>query len=144
MIKWKKIAETQEYQKLYQIPRKYVRLLWVVDFWDFPRSGMALHQDQKRWFQLILEPDWESPSYDVPMALIELTSEQIEFQEHWNKLFCENVGAYWNYDENEVSYGTWQENANMQLFYEPYNNRDKSKEDFSENMVLGWFDLRKK
>ena len=127
-----------------QIPSTEITLLWHVDYWDGPLSGILLFANEYCWFKVIdnrfLEP---TTCHSNPLRIgaiidesedprkfivIRLTAEQLLEEQYWHNLFCENVRGNTGLRPREQ----WDN------FYGPYKNRKP--QDFSSNDILGWFE----
>jgi hypothetical protein len=130
-----------------KLDRRKVKLLWVVDFYDAPLSGMALYEEKKQWYQMYNREEWLSGGDEVKpiYLLIDLSDEQLREEEYWHDRFVREVWNGWDYDEDEVAlwhrpekvkHGT----SSAEEFGTVYEAR--SPQNFSENMVIGWFERR--
>lgn len=122
--------------QLPKVSRDDLRIVWQVDYWDGPRSGVMAYRDQMVWFEVFDEPD--EPDVFRRFLLIALTPEQLAEERYWNELFRKKVGTHWDYDDS----GNWVRGSlrpkeTQGEFYEPY--RKRAPQDFSENEIIGWF-----
>jgi hypothetical protein len=114
-----------------------VRLLWHVDFWDGPRSGMLLYRGEERWFELVAEGD--EAGWYRRFVVLRLSPEQHAEERRWHDLFRQHVGLHTDYDpQGQRPVGALRPRAQWQGFYDAY--RQRTSADFSGNEVLGWFE----
>lgn len=147
MTKLCELVGENGYLAVPKLERHRVKLLWWGDFYDAPLSGMALFEGEKHWYQMYNTEEWIMGSDEVrPIYLLtELAEEQLREEEYWHDRFVREVWNGWDYDEDEVAlwhrpekvqHGT-STNEEFGAAYEA-----RSKQDFSENTVIGWFEHR--
>lgn len=122
-----------------RIDRDDVRLLWHVDYWDSPRSGILLYQGKPCWFQVVAENKDDDASWYRRFAVLTLSAEQLAEEQRWHELFRECVGGHTDYDEHgKRPLGSVQPRERAEEFYTAY--RQRTPPDFSKCEVLGWFE----
>lgn len=139
MVRFCDISEEEGYLQTPRIDRSQVRLLWCVDFWDGPKSGMLLHGNDECWFEMVAENDDDLVGWYRRFVVIRLTDEQLREERARHELFCEKVGTHMNFNEQGArpvgalkSKETWRE------FYDAYQGRAPM--DLSQNTVVAWFE----
>jgi hypothetical protein len=134
------ITDPEGYRRTPQIACDQVRLLWHVDFWDGPRSGMLVYLGEECWFQVVAESEEDASDWYRRFVVLRLTQEQHAEECRWHELFRAKVGVHTDYDEQQrrPTKGFVWPRENWDEFYEPYRNR--TPRDFSGNEVLGWFE----
>lgn len=120
-----------------------IKILFIVDWWDGPLSGMCLWQDEKYWFSATDEwyevYDGENKhEYFRKFEIYEMTPEQIATEEKWHQLFIEKVGDSYKYvdgnrwvSEELKPQGQWHE------FYDKYKEYERPK--YKE--AIAYFDM---
>jgi hypothetical protein len=76
-----------------------MRMLWHVNYWDGPLSGLCLLNGRKHWFQIkggVYDPDDEAREFEI----IYLTDEQIKAEDDRHNLWVKYVGEHCDYDEH--------------------------------------------
>src|SRR5580698_5856954 len=80
------------------IKEEDIQILFVVDWYDGPLSGMCLYQNKKHWFSLIDEHyEIDGKEYFRKFAVYEMMPEQAVEEEKWHALFVEKVGESYKY-----------------------------------------------
>ncbi len=120
-----------------EIPRAEIHLLWASDFYDVPLRGMAEVRGGRYLYDaidrsLLGAEDCEPFLY----WLIALSPEQLQEEERWHDLFCRKVGTYFDFTGRPAPS---KEEISLDDFYEPY--RLRAQPDYSNNDVIGWFQL---
>jgi hypothetical protein len=130
----------EDYLRTPQIAREDVRLLWHVDFWDGPRSGMLVYHGEECWFQIVAESEDADSDWYRRFVVLRLTADQHTEEFRWHELFRTNVGVDTDYDEQEQrpTTGYLWPREHWHTFYDPY--RLRTPPDFSGNEVVGWFE----
>jgi hypothetical protein len=119
-----------------EIDRKRVQILWHVDYWDGPLSGIASYMGKDYWFQVI-DPDAE------PRAAIlrSLTNAELAAEQQRHRLFVQNVGNHTDYDSaGKRSVGALHASGTWDRYYESAVTTDERRR-YDENPVIGWFVL---
>ena len=122
------ISQLGTYAALPQIPVNEVQIVWIVESWDGPRSGVLLYRGERCWFEVVAENNSDDAGWYRRFAVVELTREQAAEEQRWQELFEEKVGHHPNLQPRD----RWPE------FYEPYQHRTPV--DVSRNQALGWFE----
>lgn len=143
MTTFSDLQSNQDLSHLPKIEKSQFRLLWHCDYWDGAKSGVLLYQNKKHWFQIFNESD-ENESDEVDycrrFAIIELSESQLVEEEYWHELFKEKVGTHTDYDERgNRSVGALKPREMWSEFYDKHKNRKH--QDFSNNLVVGWFEF---
>ncbi|MCU0240192.1 MAG: hypothetical protein MUC29_12185, partial [Pyrinomonadaceae bacterium] len=87
--------------ELPKIEKNEIRLLWADDWFDGVINGVLLYQNKKCRFEMIEENnDDNTQNFYRRYLIIELTERQLQEEEYWHKLFVENVGSHFDFDEN--------------------------------------------
>jgi antitoxin (DNA-binding transcriptional repressor) of toxin-antitoxin stability system len=128
MLTFTDISAPDGYIAVPQIPGDQVQILWHVDFWDGPRSGVLLYRDERYWFEVVAENDSDGGDWYRRFAVVRLTAQELAEEQRWEQLFREKVG----YNPELQPRERWHE------FYNPYKSRTPL--DLSRNEVLGWFE----
>jgi hypothetical protein len=147
MTKLSELIGENGYLAVPKLERRKVKLLWVTDFYDAPLSGMAFYAGRSHLYQMYNKEEWLYGGDEVKpiYLLIELSKEQLQEEEYWHDRFVREVWNGWDYDEDEVALWHRPEKvkrgtSNAEDFSAVYQTRNK--QDFSENMVIGWFERR--
>lgn len=125
-----------------------VRFLWHCDYYDGPKSGLCIVNNQKYWFELVHEIEFyivdrytgdhaEGRRYRF-FVVLQLTQEQIDREESEHKLFQEHVGTHTDYDENgNRAIGMVKPREGHDMFYK----RERPlKDNYLETcQKIGWF-----
>jgi hypothetical protein len=129
--------------KLEQLHNPHEHFLYSVAHLDGPASGIILFNDTKCWFHSVCldasmlgEPSWRL------YAIVELTPEQIELEDHINQLQQDIVGDYCTYREGvkghiyngNETYSQWCEITQQYSYL-----RSKVHFNYMKNEVIGWF-----
>jgi len=138
MTTFSELQRTLNLNNLPRIEQNHFQLLWHCDYWDGVKSGVLLYQDREFWFQVFSESD--TADYYRRFAVLELSESQLQEEEYWHKLFQEKVGTHTDYDENSKrAVGALKPRDMWSEFYDAYQNRESP--DFSNNIVVGWFEI---
>lgn len=119
-----------------EIPHAEVRVLWVDDYWDGPLSGVAEWNGRRLRFVLADLTALGQEEGPRQYWLIALSPEQLLEEERWNDLFCTHVWTGFDYTGRPEYHVPASEHAK---FYDLY--RARTVPDYSENEVVGWFEL---
>jgi len=129
--------------KLKQLHDPHHCFLYSVAHLDGPASGVLTFENNKCWFHsvcydasLLGEHSWRL------YAIVELTPEQIELEDHVNKLQQEIVGDYCTYRDGvkgriyngQESFSRW-----CELTHQYSELRSKIHHNYNNNEVIGWF-----
>ena len=139
MLRFKDIADSADgYHRVRQVARNEVQLLWHSDYWDGPRSGMLLYQQEQCWFQLLAENE-ESQEWYRRFAILRLSFDQLVEENRWHELFRRCVGTHtdYNHDEERIIGAVRPQECHAE-FYDAYGKR--LPRDYSLCEVLGWFE----
>jgi hypothetical protein len=97
---------TDDEKRLPVFARDEWRWLWHSDYYDGPRSGLILCNDEKFYIVcyddgIIRNGEMQDSGYsDVwKYAVYKLTPEKLEYEERWHKLFFDLVGQHTTYNE---------------------------------------------
>ena len=128
------------YTSLPKLGKGDVTFLWYSDFWDGPKSGMALYQGRKYWFQLFQESQHPDLSdFYRRFLLIDLSDEQLSEEERWHALFQEKVGRHMDFGTNQRDEINRLKPPTVQEeFYSRYKQRKPMQID--DNTVVAWFE----
>ena len=75
-----------------------VRVLWHLEYWDEPLSGVVEHGGTTYFFQA--EPfDWDDPPSVHRLVVYQLSDEELEFERDEHERFRRYVGTHTDYDE---------------------------------------------
>lgn len=136
------LGEVERDNDLSRIPRidpAEIRLLWHVDFWDGPKSGVLSYRGEQFWFQLLLENDDDITSWYRRFVVVRLSEEQLADERRWHELFRQHVGVHTDYDERgQSAVSPVQPREWWDRFYTPYQQRLRP--DLSSNEVVGWYE----
>jgi hypothetical protein len=134
------ITGPDDYSRAPQIDGAEVRLLWHVDFWDGPRSGMLAYRGQECWYQVVAQSEDDDAGWYRRFVVLRLSPEQYAEERRWHELFRAKVGVHTDYEEQKQRprVGFLWPREHWREFYEPYQRRTPP--DFSGNEVLGWFE----
>ena len=119
-----------------QFARADVTTLWADDWWDGPLRGMAQVAGTRCLFDMIDRDVLGDEQEDRAYWLIRLDNEQLQEEEHWHELFCQNVGTHFDFTGRQP---LAKEAVDLDVFYEAY--RKRRPPDYRDNEVLGWFQL---
>jgi hypothetical protein len=75
MLTLRDIAGPEGYLAAPRIEREEVRLLWHVDYWDGPRSGMLLYRGEHCWFVVVAESASDSVTWSRRFVILRLAPE---------------------------------------------------------------------
>jgi hypothetical protein len=133
-----------------QIPRDQIKLKWHCDYHDGPLSGICEYQKKRYWFALCdefrnypeLTEECLANSKDEDWyrryTLHELSSEELQDEEHWHQLFQEHVGHHTDYDENEkCDYRAVKPQSEWNKYYSL--EKERKRPDYSKNKIIGWY-----
>jgi hypothetical protein len=134
------ISGPKDYLRAPHIDRADVRLLWHVDFWDGPRSGMLVYRGEECWFQVVAESKDDDTAWYRRFVVLRLSPEQHAEECRWHELFRSKVGVHTDYEapEQRPAVGYLWPREWWHEFYYAY--RQRTPPDFSANEVLGWFE----
>ena len=127
------------YQDAPHIALGEIHLLWAVDYWDGPRSGMLVYNKQSYWFEVCEEPDEDSDEpYYRRFVVVALSAEQMKDEAFWYDLFRQKVGTHTDYDANGLRVaGTIRPSKMHGEFYEAYKKR--AVPNYTQNPIIAWF-----
>jgi len=131
-----------EYRRLPQISRQAVQLLWSIDFWDGPLSGILLHNDRPYMFIAVRDyikddvRDGEARHH----LIVELSPEQVQEEEIRQRLFEAQVDTHMTYPTGvqQAEIGHVQPSEIAADYYRVYP-PSSSQLDVGPNVVIGWF-----
>jgi hypothetical protein len=125
-MKFSDLSEQQNYFLLPKIDQTELKILWVDDYWDGPKSGLLEYQCHKYWFQICHEnEDPELTNYYRHFLIIDLSDEQLKEEEYWHKLFREKVGHHMDgWGINKESLKTLKPQEKRAEFYDAYKARE--------------------
>jgi hypothetical protein len=118
------------------IDSKRVQILWHIDYWDGPLSGIASYMGKNYWFEVI-DPDAE------PRAAIlrSLTDAELAAEQQRHTLFVQNVGNHTDYDSaGKRSVGALRPSSTWDRYYKSAM-ATAERPRYDENPVVGWFVL---
>lgn len=120
------------------IPRSAVRLLWHLDYYDGPMSGMLRYRDEELWFSTVTEArDFRSPWFRR-YAIVRLTPEELAEVRSQHELFRRCVGTHTDYDENGTrEVGALRPREMWEEFYDQAKGRPHRA--YDRNECVGWF-----
>lgn len=117
-----------------KVPSKELTFLWFDHFYDGMLSGILEYKNKKCRFEIITDYEKQQIRPRI-FAILELTNEQVEDENHWHQLFEQHVGCH------SVSPGKdavlWRPQSEHHLFYEPYQKRKKP--NYKASRVIGWY-----
>ncbi len=136
------IAKPSSYRALPLIPKDRLKLLWFDDYYDGPKSGLLLFNGEKCWYETIndsMDGPEAIPYVDFRHAVVirPLPAQLVEL-EKWQELFRQKVGCHCDLDGVDRGPKFRPQETHAE-FFEPYSRRVPP--DFSNNEVLGWFEL---
>ena len=134
------ISGPDDYLRAPRFDRADVQLLWHVDFWDGPRSGMLAYRGEECWFQVVAESGDDAADWYRRFVVLRLSPEQRAEERQWHELFRAKVGVHSGNEEpgQRPPVGFLWPRERWREFYDPY--RQRTPPDFSANVVLGWFE----
>lgn len=141
MLTFAEIGHPDAYRRAPRIERGDVRLLYHVDFWDGPISGLLVYRGEECWFAMVAEsdPDRSEECYRH-FVILRLTAAQLAEEHSWHALFRQKVGTHTDDDgQGRRLPGALQPRDRWREFYDAY--RRRTPPDFAGNEVLGWFEF---
>ena len=94
--------------------RPDLKMLWHVDYYDGPLSGIAEYQGERVWFAIVQLHDEEPLVPECMFGLYRLTSEELNFEEVSHQRFRDLVGSHTDYGEE----------------YQPFTSNTKKNDEF--------------
>jgi hypothetical protein len=134
------LISSENLTELPKIEKNEIRLLWANDWFDGVINGILLYKNKKCRFELIEENSADAiQNIYRKYLVIELTEEQLQEEEYWHKLFVENVGSHFDFDENENLQTTKvKPQETWEKFYKLYEKREEV--NLSKNKFLGYYE----
>jgi hypothetical protein len=138
------VKGTIDKSQLKRIDSNEIRMLWAVDWWDGPQSGIAEYMGQRVYFNSFDEKFIQDPAdpddckYLRIMAVFKLTPEQIASEEYWHNQFLENVGNSSHDFREETKDMKLKPEKEWQKFYQQY--KERKKFILTQNDAIGWFE----
>jgi hypothetical protein len=133
------------YQRFPKIHMQEIRFLWIHDYYDYARTGMAVYRGEKCWFAIASEDSIRDDHLFSDFVLVRLRPEQFTELEYRHELFKKYVGDYWDYDEDGTRARKTQnpglhyhQTGQHHLFYDAMKNREQP--DLSGNELIGWYE----
>jgi hypothetical protein len=133
-----------------EIDTSELKIMWHCGYYDGPLDGVVQFKNKPHWFFIHYNDYVTRTSIDEEetgwqdlyqrFLLIELSREQFEEEKYWHELFRENVGTYWDYDENgkRKRDGSFKSVSKHKEYYDAAKNRLPC--DYSNNKIVGWFE----
>lgn len=119
-----------------EINARDVRILWHVDYWDGPLSGIASYAGKMHWFHVV------DPEAEPRQAILRsLTDAELAAEEKRHRLFVQNVGSHTDYDSaGKRDVGALHPSSKWDGFYESAAAAAEGRP-YAKNPVIGWFVL---
>ena len=133
------VQVSKDLRQIQRIDRDAIRLLWHVDFWDGPTSGLLSYAGEDLWFEMVEENEDTTASWYRRYVIVRLSEEQLADERRWHELFREHVGTHTDYDENGArATGVTKPRSEWDEFYGPHSKRVAP--DLASNTVVGWWE----
>lgn len=116
------------------IKEEEIKIIFAVDWWDGPLSGVCIYNGEKHWFQATDEWYEEDKPYWRRYAVIKLTPEQLAKEEAMHELYEEKIGDPRPYVDGVLTRDVSQKPKEMwHEFYDVY--KGTQLPDYRENVV---------
>ena len=130
-----------------------IQMMWHLNYWDGPISGIAKYKDHLYYFSQCDEnedrkedgsEDDDSKNDDVRdwyrrYLVYELSKEELDDEVYWHDLFRKHVGTHTDYDEDGKRTGHVLPSSEKDKFYDRY--KARGPQYYTDNKVVGWFEL---
>jgi hypothetical protein len=133
------------YDDVPQVPYDQVKLKWHSGYWDGPLSGLAEVNGQLVWFTFAEhgpdrrdEDDEDGYRWYRRHWLVQLTPEQLEYEQAKHATFQEYVGTHTEYTEEGKRTGEVNRRKDWQVYYEKYPPDNQPK--YEQNEIIGWYE----
>lgn len=126
--------------------RSEITFLWIVDYWDFPRSGVCIYEDRPHWFYYVEkysgEPDWKECGW---YQLCEISDKEFEDEKYCHDMFVAYVSDRSTFVDGEMKTKKDSDLRPGYLHCEFYDNPDveriqKSQNSRHERPPVAWFE----
>jgi hypothetical protein len=117
-----------------RIERDAVRLLWHVDYWDGPLSGVCILRGTRHWFQML---DEDEVLTQRRFVVLRLSAAQLADEEEIHARFERYVGTHTTYDDAGRRAGSARDRSDWSRFYDWY--KQRAPRDYSRNEAVAWW-----
>ena len=116
------------------------RLLWPLNYWDGPISGILEYQGRHYYFDRCDESDIEdeTATWSRRYLVYELSKEEFNEEMQWHNLFREHVGTHTDYDEHGRTNHAVRPQSEHHKYYEKA--KERTPRDYTQNKIIGWFE----